>query len=145
MLCQLRVEYPGAVYHVVSRGERQEDIFLDDGSVTTFLRPWPRHAKRPAGARGHEYSSCYPAPARLLRIIRPKEPCVLWVDPGLTPFGGPEWPETAERKAQHLLCDELQKRGWDLEGLKKRRKGDPDKIQIARRLRSQTTLTLAWI
>jgi REP element-mobilizing transposase RayT len=60
-------------------------------------------------------------------------------------YAGPEWQETAERKAQHILCEELHKRGWDLEGLKKRRKGDPDKIQIARRLRSQTTMTLAWI
>src|SRR5256885_7096336 len=26
----LRVEYPGAMYHVMSRGDRREDIFLDD-------------------------------------------------------------------------------------------------------------------
>src|SRR6266496_24151 len=60
-------------------------------------------------------------------------------------YGGPEWRETAETKAQRILSEELQKRGWDFEGLKKRRKGDPDKLQIARRLRSQTTMTLAWI
>jgi len=27
---QMRVEYAGAIYHVMSRGDRQEDIFLDD-------------------------------------------------------------------------------------------------------------------
>jgi len=27
---KLRVEYPGAMYHVMSRGDRREDIFLDD-------------------------------------------------------------------------------------------------------------------
>ena len=27
---KLRVEYLGAVYHVMSRGDRHEDIFLDD-------------------------------------------------------------------------------------------------------------------
>ncbi len=39
----------------------------------------------------------------------------------------------------------LQQRGWDLDELKKRRKGDPEKIEAARRLRTQTTMTLAWI
>jgi putative transposase len=27
---QIRVEYAGAIYHVMSRGDRCEDIFLDD-------------------------------------------------------------------------------------------------------------------
>ncbi len=26
----LRIEFPGAVYHVTSRGDRREDIFVDD-------------------------------------------------------------------------------------------------------------------
>jgi REP element-mobilizing transposase RayT len=30
MARKLRVEYPGALYHVMSRGDRREDIFLDD-------------------------------------------------------------------------------------------------------------------
>jgi len=60
-------------------------------------------------------------------------------------YGGPEWQETAEKKAQHILSEELQKLGWDLDSLKQRRKGDPEKVKIARRLRSQTTMTLAWI
>ena len=31
----MRVEYPGAIYHFMDRGDRREDIFLDDvkGSV----------------------------------------------------------------------------------------------------------------
>ena len=60
-------------------------------------------------------------------------------------YGGPEWQETAEKKAQHILSEELHKLGWDLDSLKQRRKGDPEKVKIARRLRSQTTMTLAWI
>ncbi len=47
---QLRIEYPGAMYHLMSRGNRREDIFLDDekklltqGPVTpVFLAPKPR-------------------------------------------------------------------------------------------------------
>jgi REP element-mobilizing transposase RayT len=27
---KLRVQYPGAIYHVVSRGDRRDKIFLDD-------------------------------------------------------------------------------------------------------------------
>ena len=33
----LRIEFPGAVYHVTSRGDRREAIFLDDLDRTTFL------------------------------------------------------------------------------------------------------------
>ncbi len=34
---QLRMEYPGAIYHVMNRGDRREDIFLDDGDRRRFL------------------------------------------------------------------------------------------------------------
>jgi putative transposase len=27
---KIRVQYPGAIYHVMSRGDRRENIFLDD-------------------------------------------------------------------------------------------------------------------
>jgi REP element-mobilizing transposase RayT len=33
----LRIEYPGALYHVTSRGDRQEAIFEDDQDRTAFL------------------------------------------------------------------------------------------------------------
>src|SRR4051812_35981050 len=34
----LRIEYHGAMYHVMSRGDRREDIFLDEQDRRTFLR-----------------------------------------------------------------------------------------------------------
>jgi REP element-mobilizing transposase RayT len=34
----LRIEFPDAVYHVTSRGDRQERIFCDDGDRELFLR-----------------------------------------------------------------------------------------------------------
>ena len=37
MLRQLRLEYPGAVYHVVNRGDRREEIFRDDPDRECFL------------------------------------------------------------------------------------------------------------
>ena len=33
-----RVEYPGAMYHVMSRGDRREDIFLDDVDRQDFIK-----------------------------------------------------------------------------------------------------------
>jgi REP element-mobilizing transposase RayT len=38
MARQLRIEYAGAIYHVMSRGDRQEAIFLDDGDRRAFLQ-----------------------------------------------------------------------------------------------------------
>ncbi len=37
MVRPLRIEYPGALYHVTSRGDRQETIFDDDQDRTAFL------------------------------------------------------------------------------------------------------------
>ena len=34
----LRLEFPGAIYHVTTRGDRREPIFLDDEDRRTFLR-----------------------------------------------------------------------------------------------------------
>ena len=34
---RLRVQYPGAVYHVMNRGDRREPIFLDDHDRQRFL------------------------------------------------------------------------------------------------------------
>jgi putative transposase len=38
MARSLRVEYPGAYYHVMARGNRREDIFLDEDDRRFFLR-----------------------------------------------------------------------------------------------------------
>ena len=35
---QLRVQYPGAMYHVMSRGNQRKDIFLDDVDRQDFLK-----------------------------------------------------------------------------------------------------------
>jgi len=59
--------------------------------------------------------------------------------------GGPERQETAESRAERLLAEELERRGWSAEQLAGRRKGDREKVRIARRLRRETTMTLDWI
>ncbi len=41
MLRKLRVQYPGAMNHVMSRGHQREDIFLDDvDRAKSNLRQW---------------------------------------------------------------------------------------------------------
>jgi REP element-mobilizing transposase RayT len=37
MARKLRVQYPGAVYHVMNRGDRREDIFQSDHDRRLFL------------------------------------------------------------------------------------------------------------
>ena len=34
----MRIEYPGAIYHVMSRGNRREPIFMDEGDRHDFLK-----------------------------------------------------------------------------------------------------------
>ena len=34
----MRVEYPGAIYHVMDRGDRREDIFVNDVDRQDFLK-----------------------------------------------------------------------------------------------------------
>ena len=34
---ELRIEYPGAIYHVMNRGDQREDIFRDDDDRRKFL------------------------------------------------------------------------------------------------------------
>src|SRR6516164_2416445 len=53
MARKLRVEYPGAIYHVMNRGDRREPIFQDDENRQRFLATqglpnacvWERPAK----------------------------------------------------------------------------------------------------
>src|SRR5436189_3879045 len=34
---ELRIEYPGAIYHVLNRGDQRDDTFLDDEDRHKFL------------------------------------------------------------------------------------------------------------
>ena len=43
------------------------------------------------------------------------------------------------------MAEGLKTLGWDEKELALRRKGDEGKVKLARRLRAQTTMTLAWI
>ena len=51
---KLRVEYPGAIYHVMSRGDRREDIFLDDVDRQDFLKTLAEACQK-TGWQTHAY------------------------------------------------------------------------------------------
>ena len=51
---QLRVEYPGAMYHVMSRGDRREDIFLNDVDRQDFIKTLAEACKK-TGWEVHAY------------------------------------------------------------------------------------------
>ena len=59
--------------------------------------------------------------------------------------GGEEKQESAEHHAAQMVVEELSRRKWGEDELKRRRKGDPEKVKIAVRLRRETTMTLKWI
>ena len=49
MARKLRVEYPGAIYHVMNRGDHREVMFVDDQDRRGFWQRWGRSARRLAG------------------------------------------------------------------------------------------------
>ncbi|MGA2852800.1 MAG: transposase [Verrucomicrobiota bacterium] len=58
---------------------------------------------------------------------------------------GRERAESDLARAEQVLAAALAERGWTEEELKTRKKGDPVKVEIAARLRRETTMTLRWI
>jgi REP element-mobilizing transposase RayT len=58
---------------------------------------------------------------------------------------GEEVRETAVQKAERLVKEELRRRGWTEGELARRRKTDPQKVAIARRLRRETVMTVEWV
>jgi hypothetical protein len=53
--------------------------------------------------------------------------------------------ETEQGKAMRMLREEMKKLGWTKAELKRRKKGDPTKVALARRLREETAVSLKWI
>jgi putative transposase len=51
---KLRIEYPGAMYHLMSRGDRREKIFLDDVDRQDFLKTLAEACQK-AGWQVHAY------------------------------------------------------------------------------------------
>jgi putative transposase len=53
--------------------------------------------------------------------------------------------ESGEERARRMIAQEVRRLGWAESELARRRKGDRHKVALARRLRAETTMSLAWI
>ena len=51
---KIRVEYGGAIYHVMSRGDRREDIYLDDVDRQDYLKTLAEACQK-TGFQVHAY------------------------------------------------------------------------------------------
>jgi len=58
---------------------------------------------------------------------------------------GDERLETEQARAEALVQAGMRRLGWKEGDLEARRKGDPDKLKLALRLRTETAVTLKWI
>jgi hypothetical protein len=58
---------------------------------------------------------------------------------------GDEIRESAKEKAERVVSEALRKLRWTEKDLEERRKGEVQKVRMARRLRRETTVTLKWI
>ena len=123
---QLRIQYPGAMYHVMCRGNRRQDIFLDDVDRQDFLKTL---------RRGWCLGS---------REFKKQQLEALEGQVGQHHFGELRL-ETAQAKAERIITEELGRLGWQQAELASRRKHDPAKLEIAARLRRETTLSVKQI
>jgi hypothetical protein len=60
-------------------------------------------------------------------------------------YFGNDLPEAEEAKAERIVKEELKKLGWKEKDLALRRKGNSEKVRVARLLRQHTTMTAGWI
>ncbi len=131
----------------MSRGDRREDIFLDDVDRQDFLKTlaeaWAAAATCARPATTCISIRCVPGCSGRRSVGWPIRGAAL----------GPTWRrrntvrrrETAEAKAERLIGEELKRLGWTEGELAARRKSDPLKLALAARLRKETTLSLKAI
>ena len=58
---------------------------------------------------------------------------------------GAERHESEASQAEAIVAEELKRRRWGVKDLERLAKGDAGKLQLAQRLRSETTVTVGWI
>ena len=123
---KLSVEYPGAVYHVLHRSDRREDIFRDHGDRQRFVDTLAGACDK-TGWQVH--ALCLMSNHFHLVVETPQPDLVA----GVAPAGG-------------MGETELKGRGWEETDLAQRAKGDVGKGAMAMRLRAEsTTMTVKWI
>ena len=138
MARKLRVQYPGAVYHVMSRGDRREDIFEDDQDRQRLIETLAESCQK-TGWQVHAYCLMRNHFHLVIetgnKLLGGQAPAIL----------GEAVQEAAEAGAERLVLASLKRLKWTEKELLARRKGDAAKVRLAHQLRSQTTMPLTWI
>ncbi len=126
MPCQVRLEYPGAMYHVMSRGNRRQDIYLHDVDRQDFLQTLTEACQK-TGLGSEEF----------------KEQKLSELDGQLSEhYFGQMRGEAAQAKAERIIQEELGRLCWREADLASHRKREPSKVEIGVRLRKETTLSV---
>ena len=148
---KLRIEYPGAMYHVMSRDDRREKIFLNDVDRQDFIKTLAETCQK-TNWQVHAYCLM---PNHYHLVLETPEPNLVagmaWLQSTYTIrlnhrhqlFGNvlSGSRASAEAKAERIIAEELQRQGWQEADLLVRLKNDAAKLEIAARLRRETTLS----
>jgi REP element-mobilizing transposase RayT len=148
---KLRIEYSGAMYHVMSRGDRREKIYLDDVDRQDFVKTlaeacqktnWQVHAYCLMPNHYHLVLET-PEPNLVAGMALLQSTYTIRLNHRHQLFGhvlsGSR--ASAEAKAERIIAEELQRQGWQEADLLVRLKNDAVKLEIAARLRRETTLS----
>ena len=152
MARKLRLEYAGAIYHVMNRGDRREPIFQDDPDRKRFVETLAECCAK-TGWRVHAY------------VLMPNHFHLVMTTPQPNLVAGMKWflgTYTARLNRRHKLVGRLfsgrykslvvdgtgngyLKTVWTKEQLRERPKGDEAKVKLAGRLRAETVQTVEWV
>ena len=133
---KLRIEYPGAMYHIMNRGDQREVIFRDNEDRQKFL--WT------LGEACQKTEWQVRAYCLMRNHFRQKLLAAAVERVGPSHYGA-QRQETGVQKAERIVKEEIGRLGWDDDELRARRKGHRAKVMLARRLRRETTMSLKWI
>ncbi|MBI4325796.1 MAG: hypothetical protein HY674_11100 [Chloroflexi bacterium] len=140
--------FPGAIYHVMSRCDRREDIFLDGIQEDTAAgrQEFERHleARRALETDGEEWKSlrrgwCLGSEEFKKQMLERMERQLR------AHHSGELRRESAKTKAERIIGAELERLGGQEVELGCRLKSGPAKFAIAARLRREMTLPIKWI
>ena len=118
MARKLRLQYPGAMHHVMSRGDHLEPVSLEEADRRLFVSTlgescattdWQIHA--------------YCLISNHFHLV----------------------PETQEAKALRRMREEMGRLAWEAGALRQAGKGDERQVRLAARIRKDTTMSLKWI
>src|SRR5688572_18138773 len=140
MARKLRIQYEGAVYHVMSRGDRREPVFKDDHDRKTFLETLAQCCARTQWEVYRCISLCDGDGLRGKRF-RKELLAELAGGVGREHYGEERWESEVER----VVREELRRAGWAEAQLGSTAKGHKLKVRLAVRLRRDTMMPYEWI